>query len=153
MHPWVQRFHVITTVGGGFTGLANGLATLLSGWPQLKALAVLLVFGYCALCIWVISVGLRLAEGGDAGPELRFFYILQIPYFTTPALSFRAGFGLMLYIGALSNGHNVQAQLGADWQGAILSNDGWFFALNIVPILLLWLVRRSNKSLERTREG
>lgn len=77
MHICIQRLRVTTTVGGGFTGLAIGLATLLSNW-----------------------------------------------------------------------------QLGADWQAAITSNDGSFFALNIVPILLLWLwavllVRRSGHARDR----
>jgi hypothetical protein len=49
----------------------------------------------------------------------------------------------MLYVGALSNGRNLQAQLGTDWNAGLLSGDGWFFAINVIPILLLWLVRRS----------
>jgi len=153
MSTWTQRFHLATTIGGGFTGLAVGLATLLSNWPQMKVLAVLLVLAYCLLCVWSISVGIRLAENGNVGPELRFFYLIQIPYFTTPALSFHVGLGFMLYIGTLSTGRNVQAQLGADWNTALLHGDGWLFAINVVPILVLWLMRRSNKSLERTREG
>ena len=153
MHQWLRRINVITTVGGGFTGLAVGLATLLSSWPQLKILAVLLVLGFCVLCIWAVYVGLRVAEGADAHRELTIFYTLQIPYFTTPVLSFHAGLGLMLYIGALSNGRNLQVQLGADWNAGLFNGDSWSFAVNLFPMLLLWLLRRSNTSLERTREG
>ena len=152
MHQWLQRLHVITTVGGGFTGLAVSLATLLNSWPQLKVLAVLLILGFCALCIWAIFVGLRLSEGAEVDRELRIFYLLQIPHITTPVLSFHAGFGLMLYVGVLPNGRNIQAQLGADWNAGVLHNEGWFFAINLIPMLLLWLLRRSNKSLERTRD-
>jgi hypothetical protein len=151
MTTWIRRFHLATTIGGGFTGLAVGLATLLNNWPQLKVLAVLLVVAYCLLCVWSIWVGFRLAENDNVDPELRFFYLIQIPYFTTPALSFHAGFGVMLYIGTLSTGRNIQAQLGADWNTALFHGDGWLFAINVVPISVLWLIRRSNKSLERTR--
>ena len=153
MHQWLQRINVITTVGGGFTGLAISLATLVSNWPQLKPLAVLLVLGFCVLCTWAICIGLLLAEGVDAGRGLTIFYVLQIPNFTTPVLSFHAGFGFMLYIGVLSNGQIIQGQLGADWNAGLRSGDSWSFAINLFPILLLWLLRRSNTSLERTREG
>jgi hypothetical protein len=152
MSTWTRRFHLATTIGGGFTGLAVGLATLLNNWPQLKLLAVVLVLAYCLLCLWCISVGLRLAENSEVGVELRFFYLVQIPYFTTPALSFHAGFGVMLYIGTLSTGRNIQGQLGADWNTALFHGDGWLFAINVVPILMLSLMRRPDKSLERTRE-
>jgi hypothetical protein len=153
MHQWLRRFHVIATVGGGFTGAALGLATLVGNWSQLNALAILLVFGLFSLCAWAITVGLRLSEGTDVHRELRLFYILQVPNFTTPVLSFHAGFGLMLYVGALPNGRNIQAQLGADWNGSILHDSGWFLAINIIPMIMLWLLQRSNKSLARTREG
>jgi hypothetical protein len=153
MTTWTRRFHLATTIGGGFTGLAVGLATLLNNWPQLKVLAVLLVVAYSLLCVWSIWVGFRLAENENVDPELRFFYLIQIPYFTTPALSFHAGFGVMLYIGTLSTGRNIQVQLGADWNTALFHGDSWLFAINVVPISVLWLIRRSNKSLERTREG
>jgi hypothetical protein len=153
MHTWIRRLHLATTIGGGFSGLAVGLATLLSNWPQLKVLAVVLVLAYCLLCVWSISVGVRLAENSNVDEELRFFYLVQIPYFTTPALSFHVGFGFMLYIGTLSTGRNIHAQLGADWNTALFHGDGWLFAINVVPILVLWLIRRSNKSLEPTREG
>jgi hypothetical protein len=152
MTTWIRRFHLATTIGGGFTGLAIGLAALLNNWPQLKVLAILLVLAYCLLCVWSISVGFRLAEESDVSPELRFFYLVQIPYFTTPALSFHAGFGFMLYIGTLTTGRNVQVQLGADWNTALFHGDGWLFAVNVVPIIVLWIMRRSNKSLERTHE-
>jgi ABC-type transport system involved in multi-copper enzyme maturation permease subunit len=152
MHQWLQRINVIATVGGGFTGLAVSLTTLVSSWSQLKAMAVLIVLGFCVLCAWAIYVGLLISEGATVSRQLTAFYILQIPSFTTPGLSFHAGFGFMLYIGDLPNGNNIQWQLGADWNAGLLSGDGWSFAINLFPILLLWLLRRSNKSLERTRE-
>jgi hypothetical protein len=142
MHHSIRRFHIISTVGGGFTGLAVSLAALVGSWSQLKPLAILLVLGACVLCTWVIFVGLRLSEGANMDRELRFFYILQIPHLTTPVLSFHAGFGLMLYIGVLPNGQNISAQLGADWNAGVLTDQNWFWALNILPMLALWLVRR-----------
>ena len=153
MPKWIRRIHILATIGGGFVGLAVGLATLVNGWGQSKVLAVVLVLAYCVLCLWSIALGLWLVEGEDVGSDLRVFYFLQIPWVTTPVISFHAGFGAMLYLGVLPNGRNIQAQLGADWNTAFLTNEGWFLAINVVPLVMLWLARRSNTSLERTREG
>jgi hypothetical protein len=153
MHPWVTRLHVIATVGGGFTGLAVTLAKLMGGWPQLKVAAVLVFSAFGAFFVWSIYVGLRLSEGGNVIRELRIFYVAQILHFTTPALSFHVGLGLMLYVGALPSGQNVLATVGAYWNTGIFQGEGWFLAVNIVPLIMLWLMRRSNNSLERSREG
>jgi len=143
MNHWLRRNHLIFTVGGGFTGLAVSLATLIGNWSGLTKLAVILVLAFCALCGWAIVVGLRLSEGAADLPQLRLFYLIQIPNFTSPLLSFHAGFGVMLYLGSLPNGQNIQAQLGADWNGAILNGNGWTFAINVIPIILLWFIRPS----------
>jgi hypothetical protein len=148
MHHWLRSFHIISTVGGGFTGLALGLATLLNSWSQLELLAILLVLAFGALCVWAISLGLRLANRTDVRHELLFFYVLQIPHFTTPVLAFHAGFGLMLYVGILPDGQNLRAQLGTDWSAAIVGEQRWLLAINIVPVVVLWLLRRSAQPLE-----
>jgi hypothetical protein len=70
------------------------------------------------------------------------FYVLQIPYLTTPMLSYHLGVGVMLYPAALQNGRNIQTQLGADRQGAFLGGDGLSLAINIVPVAALVMLRR-----------
>jgi hypothetical protein len=149
MQHWIQRFHIVSTIGGGFTGLAVSLATLIGNWSQLKLLAVLLVLGFCLLCVWAIRVGLRLAEGADVNRELRFFYLLQIPHLTSPVLSFHAGFGVMLYLGVLPGGQNISAQVGADWNIGILTDNSWFIGLNIIPMLALRLLRRGAQTVRQ----
>ncbi len=146
MPKWLRRINVITTVGGGFVGVVASITTLLSNWHQLKLMVVLVFLGFCVLCFWSIFIGLLLAEGEDPRRELRIFYLLQIPNFTTPLLSFHVGFGLMLYVGSLANGQNAQVQLGTDWNAGLFSGDGWYLAINLFPILLLWLLRPFNRS-------
>ena len=143
MNKWPLRFHLTMTIGGGFAGFTIGVFTLVNNGGQLKAAAILLVLAFCGVCVWAISVGLRLAEGRNPIRELEAFYLLQIPYLTTPMFSYHLGLGVMLYLGVLQNGRNIQTQLGADWQGAFLGGDGFSFAINLVPIAVLWMLRRT----------
>jgi hypothetical protein len=149
MPLWLHRYHLVATVGGGFAGLASILAVLLSSWAQVSVFSVIIYLILSLVCIWSILLGLRLAEGADLRPELRAFYLLQIPCFTSPLLSYQVGFGLIFYLGTLQNGNNFQFNLGGSWNLGLLTGNRFTLAINLVPVALLWVLRRSNPSLER----
>jgi len=140
---WPLRFHITLTVGGGFTGLTIVLMMLVNNGSQMSVTQILLALAFCLMSGWAISLGLRLTEGRNPLRELKAFYLIQIPYLTAPWFSYHLGLGVMLYVGALQNGRYIQLQLGADWQTALMGGDRFYFAINIVPVAVLWMLKRS----------
>jgi hypothetical protein len=147
MNKWPLRFHLTMTIGGGFAGFTFATSGLFDNWGQLTAAVIGLTAAFCGGCAWAVSLGLRLAEGRNPIRELRAFYLFQIPYFMTPFFPNHLGVGVMLYLGALQNGRIIHTQLGVDSQMALQTGDKFFFAINIVPLAVLWTLRRSQTSL------
>jgi hypothetical protein len=132
--------------------LVLGSALVINNWGRVDPASILLVMAFCLVCVWSISLGLRLGEARNQARELRVFYLVQLPYLGTPWFSYHLGIGLMVYLGTLQNGRNIQWQLGTDWQTAFTHGDGFFFAINIVPLVALMTLWRSDSSLGRAAE-
>jgi hypothetical protein len=95
------------------------------------------------LSAWFVLIGLRFIEGREVSRELGVFYVLQVPRFAIPGISYYMGIGYMFFVGRMENGQHVNDNIGAVWQLQLLRGDQWNFAINVVPLVMLILLSRS----------
>ena len=137
MRTWERRLFGIAALGGSYVGLALGFALLLSG---MAGLAKLLVLPFMGLYLWGVWCGLRMIEVGEGALRMnRWFWLLQVPMFTTPWLGYRFGTGLLGWF-ALKAPMEVQAQarFGSEFEYSLLEGKPLMLGINVVALAAWW---------------
>jgi len=147
MHLWQRRLFGVLALGGSFTGLAVGLALLLvPGGILNKILSLPLL----AMYVWGMICGLRLLEGRDEALRSNFyFWLVQIPFLTSPiaGYSFSSGASLYFMYQPSASTWNYFAGFGSQFSYSLLQTDKPFVAgFNLFALAvcgyLFFLLRR-----------
>lgn len=130
MNIWFRRFLVILTVGGGFLGAvmtANAAFT-----AKNTPLIGYAMFGFfTSLYVYGIFAGMRLSEDSSRYGHVLFFFILQVPFFSSPIIVYRFACGLQTTIWMLGFSFGWMFRLGSDWQMAFLQPNSWGGGVNL----------------------
>jgi len=128
-------------VGGGLT-----LATLLGMLTRGLSVRVLPIFlVVAALYALGLAAGVLFAQNDARRGLLRFYYLLQILWFTSPLVSFRFVSGAHVMPGIVGEKITFSYGLGSVWHVAGSSTASWGLGINLVALLVLWLLRSSRK--------
>jgi len=135
-------------VGGGLT-----LATLL-GMPSrglsLRVLPIFLVVA--ALYALGLAAGVLFAQNTARRGLLRFYYVLQILWFTSPLVSFRFVSGAHIMPAIMGGKFTFSYGLGSVWHVAGASAAaGWGLGINLVALVVYWLLRNPKKKRRNKR--
>jgi hypothetical protein len=149
MNLWLKRVLLLSTLGGGFTGLAFTFQLVPQAFDHPANFVVLAifvaVFGLGVVAGWMLSenelVGIR--------PTM-WFLALQVPFFSSPLIGFGfiAGAGVRIGIGA--NGLILSGRFGSDGWFSLLQGANWGVAINVLALALFLLCRSAQIQAERT---
>jgi hypothetical protein len=134
---WLRRLLVILLIGGGFTGVA--LITEFV-FPPMKSIARITLLGFVCIYCYGIFIGLKLSEGTASLKYLRLYFALQIPFVSSPIITYRFGSGLQVTLAITESGLTSICRLGSEFQFAISSSAPWGIGVNFVGLAILFLL-------------
>jgi hypothetical protein len=101
MNNWLRRLLLILLVGGGFAGVA--LITEFVFQPM-KPIARFVLLGFGCIYCYGVLIGLKLGEGIPCLKYLRLYFALQIPFVSSPIITYRFGSGLQVTLAVIESG-------------------------------------------------
>jgi len=143
IYIWARRLVLLLTIGGSFFLLCQmiAIAHRLRGSDLTTKL---LVCAYAAYSLWGLVVGLALAEGRAWTKQLFAFLAFQVPYIKGPGFSYLATLGMGVFVGYMDHTYTLTGSVGPDVKVTWGGHDSWELAINLVPLVLIVLLMRSN---------
>ena len=140
MKPWLRRMVGVLTLGGGFLGMVIGLTSLIG---DANFVSKVIGFSFFALYAWGVWCGVRVLENSaDSLSPIRVYWLLQIPYFSSPVLGFHF-FGGAWILTALQTADPEflwALQFGNHFSGTLLQPAPLGIGVNLVAIAVFGLL-------------
>ena len=153
MKTWLRLTLITMTVGGGFTGVALTLQTLL-GLLGRQPLNFVLGAGILALYVFVTVSGLLFVQNLRRTGPLVVSIALQVPWVSSPLIAYRFAAGFQVSAAFIGGRFNGGVRLGSDFQINVLQQLPWGAGANIFALIVLVLLVRSlqapNPALQQT---
>lgn len=125
-----------------------GFAITLQGFfhPGAKSLAnTLIVMVFLGLYGFVLFSGLLYAERPHCTIPLLVAFGLQIPWISSPILSYHFSAGFHIMLGLMGGRINAGIRLGSDWQFGLFQQHPSGAGINVVALVLFVLIARIRK--------
>jgi hypothetical protein len=136
MSTWLRLTLITITVGGGFTGVALTAQLLFS--PQVTGPALLAIcVVFLLLHVFVLVSGLLFVHNPARIMPLVVALAIQIPYLSSPLVTYRFADGLFGGVGIAETGAFGWIRLGSDWQFYLLQPLPWGVGINLVAVAVL----------------
>lgn len=145
MKTWLRISIIFLTVGGGFCGFAatwQVLVNALKSAPHNPTDIFLLVV-FLALYGFVTIAGLVFSQNQRKILPILISFGLQIPWISSPFLSFRFTGGLHATIGIVGGGFGGGVSLGSDWQCSLFQQAPWGVGVNLFALFMFILLAHS----------
>jgi hypothetical protein len=153
MKTWLRWLLIVHTIGGGFCGFV----ITLQGMFQLEKAdpVVLSLFcGFAALFVITVLSGLLFVDNPRCTVPLIVVTILQIPWISSPILTFGFTSGFRFVLGVLGENLLLSCQLGSECHIFFLQQRPWGLGINLFAVLILGLLLvyrlRTDKAQEPT---
>ncbi len=153
MKTWLRLTVVAMTVGGGFTGLAFTLQTLLHPHNQ-KFPSLLSMIVFLALYGYVTVSGLIFVQNSSRTAPVLAALALQVPSFSSPVVTYIFVSGLSLFVGITGPQRerafaHFQFDLwwGSSWRFSFFQDDAWRIGANLVALILFVLIWKSREAI------
>lgn len=137
MNIWLRRLLSILLIGGGFAGAA--LITDFIFLPM-KAIARAVLLGFVCVYCYAIFIGLRLNEGTVPLRYLRVYFAFQIPFVSSPLITYRFSSGLHVTLALIESQLTLSCRLGSEFQCGIGSAAPWGLGVNFIGLAMLFLL-------------
>lgn len=132
---WLRRVAGLLAIAGGGVGLTVSLAEVLSG--RLDVLTSAVVVAFAALYAFGVYVGMRALEAGpQSATPLFVFYLLQVPYVSTPWLSYRFASGANAHVLLSAEGATANWTLGSQFNFALFQVSPVALGCNLVAVVI-----------------
>jgi hypothetical protein len=105
-----------------------------------KAIGYLVLLLLVGLYGYGIFVGLKLSEGPIPIEHLRFYFALQIPFISSPLISYRFCSGLQATVAILQSGLAWDCRLGSEWQFSLLGSAPWGCGVNLIALIMVFVL-------------
>ena len=143
MNIWIRRLFIITSIGGGFLGLAANLAQLFQSGHAFSFYFLVT----CASGVYVYGMfaGLKFVENEALGMDLLSWYsFAQIPTLTSPVLGYLFISGFSVWFSAGNNGFHFNYYLGSSWTFSFLNiqEDTVSLGVNFFALWTTWYLRK-----------
>jgi hypothetical protein len=136
---------VMLMVGGGFMGTV--LTTQLLFSPRTHGENSFITAAFILLNAFVLVSGLLLVQNPRKTLPLKIALVLQIPFFSSPILAYQFSTGTCVAFGLGQPAVSVVFfyNIGSQWYVHLLENVPWRMGVNIVPVILLAVLRRTTR--------
>lgn len=136
LHVWSHRILLVLIIGGSFMGISTTVMSALavSEWTASAyggLILATLFYGYG------LFVGLRLAELPNDIRHVVIFYLLQVPFFSSPFFLFRFMAGADADVAYFPSGFAANYRFGSSWEVGVLENVPWGFGINLFAVGIL----------------
>ena len=145
MKPWLRVITVLLTVGGGFTGFAMTLQQLFRA-SALPLGSVIVIYVFLLLYAFVTASGILFVQNDNRIAPLLVAFALQVPWISSPLLTYRFTAGFHVTAGIIGGGFNGGFSLGSDWVCILFKSDAPYGAgVNLFAIVMLAIMAHSLK--------
>jgi hypothetical protein len=141
MKPWLRWALIITQVGGGFTGIVITLDYLQNS-ENMDPPGLVISIGFVTLYAFVTVAGMLFAQNERRTSPLRAALWLQIPWISSPIITWQFTAGLCVAIALIGESPGVEFWLGSIWQFYLFGDFPLEIGLNLFPVLMLYLLGR-----------
>ena len=143
MNIWIRRLFIITSIGGGFLGLAANLAQLFRSGQAFSFYFLVT----CASCVYAYGVfaGLKFVENEAVGMDLlSWFSFAQIPTITSPVLGYLLISGFSVWFAVGNTGFHFNYYVGSSWTFSFLNiqEDNISIGVNFFALWATWYLRK-----------
>ncbi|MFA0810224.1 hypothetical protein [Microbulbifer epialgicus] len=141
----IIRFTLLTaSIGGGFMGSAITLNYFLDS--NRLALGGAIANGLALTAfLYTLYAGLQFSKSAVNTKQLYRAFLLQIPWLSSPILTYKVGAGFFLYLMYSSQGSKYLVGFGANYSLAIFSDRPWGIGVNFAAIGFLALMKLYKK--------
>jgi hypothetical protein len=136
MKLWQRRIVGALTLGGGFLGTVVGFTTLIG---DANFVSKAIGFSFTVLYTWGIWCGIRFVENSaNSTTPIRVYWLLQIPYFTSPIISFHffGGAWVLTAIQTADPRFLWALQFGDHFSGTLMQPAPFGIGVNLVAIAI-----------------
>ena len=140
MKLWLRRLVGVLTLGGGFLGIVIGLTTLIG---DANFASKTIGFLFSALYAWGVWCGIGVLENSaDSLTPVRVYWLLQIPYFTSPVLGFHffGGAWILTAIQTADPKFLWALQFGNHFAGTVMQPAPFGIGVNLFAIAVFGLL-------------
>jgi hypothetical protein len=156
MKPWLRLTLITVTVGGGFTGVAITLQSLVARQSQPPAYYAL-ILAFSALFAFVTVSGLVFVQNPKRTGLMMISLALQIPWVSSPIIAYKLAAGFQICVGFFGGRLAGGFRLGSDFQINFFQQLPWGSGINLFALLLLVLLlqatRMSKNALQPTADA
>jgi hypothetical protein len=124
-------------IGGGFIGIA---LTAQSFSQADRVIVFIALLAFVCLNSYGIFLGVRLSEGLAPLRHLRFYFMLQIPFISSPIIVYQFATGFQITIAIIQSALTCGWHLGSEGQLAISSPAPWGIGINVVALAIVVLL-------------
>jgi hypothetical protein len=144
MKPWLRLTLITATVGGGWTGVAITLQSLLGRRDQAAVYYVLMV-AFLAVFAFITISGLVFVLHPERTTPLVLALALQIPLVSSPIVAYRLAAGFQVSVGFLDGRFSGGFRLGTDFQINFFQRLPWGVGINLFALVFLVLLVRATR--------
>ena len=142
MQPWLRLTLITMTVGGGFTGVAITLQSILNAHNQ-PPIQCLLIMGFLGLFAFVTVSGLLFVQNPQRIGPMIVALALQIPWVSSPLIAYKFAAGFQVCAARIGGRFFGGVSLGSDFQIAFFQKLPWGGGINFFAMALLILLAGS----------
>lgn len=150
MRAWQWRLIGVLTLGGSFLGAVASLMIIINGGNNLLSLLIVAVF--IGLYAWGVWCGVRILERSvDSLRRGILFWAFQIPYLTSPLLSYQFSSGAQATVAVQSADPALlwTVQVGSHFAATVLRPAAWGIGINLLALAATIFLSLKYRSLSR----
>ena len=144
MKSWLRLTLITVTVGGGFTGVAITLQSLLARQSQ-PLVNYALMLAFLALFAFVTISGLVFVHDPERTGLMIVSLALQIPWVSSPIIAYKLAAGFQVCIALIGGRLGGGFRLGSDFQINFFQQLPWGAGINLFALVLLVLLLRARQ--------
>lgn len=141
MNRKIEALLLIASIGGGFMGVSIVLAEIIN----ISYVTFGHILAYCtalALFSYFVYSGVAFANDKSNVRHLKLSFLLQVPWFVSPILSYKIAAGFSLSGIVHFGGFQFLYNMGSDFSFGFLNGQSWGVGLNLAALGLYYLASK-----------
>jgi hypothetical protein len=151
MKTWLRWTLLVLTIGGGYTGFVLIAGVMLRS-NDAGVVDIIVGIEAVVLYTFIVVSGLLFADNPKCTLPMIFAFGLQIPWLSSPILTYSFSAGLRISAGLIGWRITLGYRLGSDAMLLFLVHRPWGIGINFFALLVFILLLRYRKALKKSPE-